>query len=113
MVSDGRYLSKDGLYLVEPSEKLLNSGDSLVGRSLVTAGNSVPVRIMNLSHEDKVFNPGANIATMSPVTEVQGVGSKPRGINDIPAHLVDLYERSTQGMSAGNCKQIFELAEEA
>ena len=108
-VSDNSLLKDKGMFLVEPSDKMLKSGESLVARALVTAGNTVPVRIMNLSHEEQVYNAGTNIAKISPVAEIQNVCTQPRHIKSVPEHLEDLYNRSTDGMSKENCKQVASL----
>ena len=69
-VDGSNRLKNGGAYLVETSEKLFKNTESLVARSPVEANPSVPVGIMNLSHENQIFHAGTNIATLSSVTKV-------------------------------------------
>lgn len=55
---------------------------------------------MNISNETQVLNPGKNIATFSPVTEVKNIIKETeRPTSHIPKHFEDLYERIVQGMN--------------
>ena len=55
-------------------------------------------------------NPGKNIATFSPVTEVQNIIKETeRPTAHIPKHLEDLYERTVQGMNTEQRNEIAHL----
>ncbi|CAC5379628.1 unnamed protein product [Mytilus coruscus] len=57
--------------MVEASDKFLQSGKGLVGRSLAKSGGEVLVRLMNTSTDSQIIYPGTAIAQVSPVQEVK------------------------------------------
>ena len=74
----------------------------------------VPVRVVNLSGQPRTICQGTEVASCEPVESVihqqhdftpdsQSVG------DDLPEHLKDLYTRSTEGLNAGQKRQLHEL----
>ena len=81
-----------------------------VARTLVKAGEQVPVRCANFSNEPKILYPGTNIANFSPAQVVREAETqKPIPSQNLPKHLTELYERSSAGMSSAQKKQIANL----
>ncbi|MCG8048186.1 MAG: reverse transcriptase family protein, partial [Candidatus Thiodiazotropha endolucinida] len=96
--------------ILESSEGFLNSNMGVVARTLVTAGGKVPVRYANFSNEPKTIYPGTNIANFSPAQVVNTLDQpKPKELRNVPEHLMELYERSSAGMSPAQKKQIARL----
>ncbi|CAC5373135.1 unnamed protein product [Mytilus coruscus] len=61
----------DSDLMIEASDKFLQSGKGLVGRSLAKSGGEVLVRLMNTSADSQIIYPGTTIAQVSPVQEVK------------------------------------------
>ncbi|CAC5388864.1 unnamed protein product [Mytilus coruscus] len=61
----------DSDLMVKASDKFLQSGKGLVGRSLAKSGGEVLVRLMNTSTDSQIIYPGTAIAQVSPVQEVK------------------------------------------
>ena len=82
----------------------------MVARTLVHAGDYFPIRYANFSNESKTIYPGTNIATFSPVHVIKTIDkSHDETYKQVPKHLQDLYERSTDGMSSTQKKQVAKL----
>ena len=95
---------------IESSERFLNSNRGVVGRTLVKAGEKVPIRYASFSNESQILYPGTNIAEFSPVQiirTVQEVKTKPP--RNLPKHLTELYDRASEGMSSTQKKQTANL----
>ena len=61
-------------------------------------------------NESKTIYPGTNIATFSPVHVIKTIDkSHDETYKQVPKHLQDLYERSTDGMSSTQKKQMAKL----
>ena len=96
--------------MLEAAEKFLNSNKGFVARTLVEAGDKIPIRYANFSNEPKILYPGTNIANFSPVRVIKSIetpNSKPP--SSLPDHLRDLYARSSSGMSSAQKKQVAKL----
>ena len=104
--------SDDCIGIIETSDGFLNSNRGVVARTLVNAGGKISIRYANFSNESQVLYPGTNIADFSPVqlvktVPVQEINSKPP--RNLPKHLTDLYNRTSEGMSSTQKKQIANL----
>ena len=100
----------DQIGVLEPTESFVTSSSGMVARTLVKAGEQVPVRCANFSNEPKILYPGTNIANFSPVQVVREAETqKPIPSQNLPKHLTELYERSSAGMSSAQKKQIANL----
>lgn len=89
--------------------------DVMVGKTLVDAQQDyVPVRVINLSGQPRTICQGTEVAGCEPVESVihqqhdfipdsQVIGY------DLPEHLKDLYARSTEGLNAGQQRQLHKL----
>ena len=98
--------------LIEPTDKPLGTGNSLVAKALVCTKDKVPLRIINLDYEEQVFFPGSHVANLSFVETVSRVKVQPDKISyakQMPAHLQDLYERSIQGLTHQQCQDVARL----
>ena len=62
--------TEDNVFLIEGAETFIKLDKSLVARTLVSAQNNVPVRVLNLNDENHTIYPGTTIAMASPVDEV-------------------------------------------
>lgn len=87
-----------GPALVEPVQgggELASKG-LILGRTLVNADTEViPIRVMNPGETDSVL-PEGMIVGMIMSAEVEDIPSETRMVNqELPPHLLDLYERST------------------
>ena len=98
-----------GLFLIEQNEQGVRNGPELVARTLVEGNENVPVRIMNLTNEGYTLHTGANIAQMTPVSNVSCTQGKSQPQSVVPDHLQDLYERTVTGMTQAQCKEISKL----
>ena len=89
--------------------------DVMVGKTLVDAQQDyVPVRVVNLSGQPRTICRGTEVAGCEPGESViyqqhdltpdsQVIGY------DLPEHLKDLYAQSTEGLNAGQQRQLHEL----
>ena len=96
--------------MLETSDSFLNSNRGMVARTLLQTGDYVPIRYANFSNESKTIYPGTNIATFTPVHVIVTIGkSHDETYKQVPKHLQDLYERSTDWMSSAQKKQVAKL----
>ena len=90
--------------------------DVMVGKTLVDAQQDyVPVRVVNLSGQPRTIScQGTEVAGCEPVESVIHKqhdftpDSQVTG-DDLPEHLKDPYARSTEGLNAGQQRQLHEL----
>ena len=106
--------------VVEPSKSFCNrySGSVLVARVLVEPRSGVvPLRILNLSDESLTLRDHTVIATVETLSEVK---SCTRSVNrivckedldnqEMPSHLVDLFEKSKVGLDVESVSQLKRL----
>ena len=95
--------------LIEPTDKPLGTGNSLVAKALVCTKDKVPLRIINLDYEEQELFPGSHVANLSFVETVSRVKVQPDKISygeQMPAHLQDLYEKSIQGLTHQQCHDV-------
>ena len=57
----------DSIGVLESAEGFLSSNRGVIARTLVKAGDKVPIRYANFSNEPQILYPGTNIAEFSPV----------------------------------------------
>ncbi len=96
--------------MLESSEGFLSSNRGVVARTLVKAGNKVPIRYANFSNESQILYPGTNVAQFSPVQIIRTAHeTKAKPPRNMPKHLIELYERASEGMSSTQKKQIANL----
>ena len=98
--------------LLEPVRKNYSTERPMVARTLVEGSNKVPVRVMNLSTEMQVLHPGTHIANFNKVASVENV--KQDAVHNacsttVPDHLVDLYNRTVEGMSEQQANEVANL----
>ncbi len=90
----------------------------LVGRSLVELGQpTIPVRVMNLTDQERRVRKGADIATceiVQSVLKTNEVTSSVLEARDVelPGHLKELYGRSTTGLNPGEQEQVLNFLRE-
>ena len=85
-----------------------------MARALVTSNsyNKVPVRILNVHNEIQPLKKCTFIAELKPVDEVFEARRVVQRINttaELPEHMIDLFERSSQGMSPSNKNTVLKL----
>ena len=99
-----------GLCIIEPSERFMENGSALVAKTLIHSQGKVPIRVMNVTDEYCNIYSGTNIATASPVTEVQKVKTSACENNrQVPDHLKDLYQKTVEGMNKVQQRQVAQL----
>ncbi len=106
-----------GILETQPGGGSLLRDGLLVGRTLVDLSRpTVPVRIMNLTRRKHRVRKGVEIAHCEPVHSVmqpedpavaQGTVSE-----EVPAHLVDLFRRSTDGLALEQQRSVCQLLSE-
>ena len=98
--------------MIEPSELFVNKHNVLVGKTLVdSASNLIPVRVMNLTNEPQVIHKDTVVGVYQPVLEVTPdenhiVLENPKATVEVPVHLQDLLDRSSEFLSD---KQVSEV----
>ena len=108
-VEDGQRL-KNGLCIIEPKERPFENDEMLIARGLVYSGTKTPVRVMNITDDDKILYPGTNIATISPVTSVETTKQTLRPNNEqVPEHLRELFNKTVVGMESKQKKEVVRL----
>ncbi|KAK3086157.1 hypothetical protein FSP39_014434 [Pinctada imbricata] len=83
--------------IVEPSQRFMEKTGVMVGRSLVTAsaGESVPIRLMNLSDDPKVIYKGTVPGLFEPIRTVMPQNSSPStGRQTLPDHIQTLLDNA-------------------
>ena len=90
-----------GSCIIEGDETFLTTGGGLVGKSLVSQGQFVPVRIMNPTPEVRVIHAGTVVGTMTPVDRILAIDNAKTvtSTQDMTPALQDLYERTSEGLS--------------
>lgn len=96
----------DDLFLVEPSERVMESGKGLIAKSLVKGCPTIPLRIMNSTDEPQKLFKGTLLANLSPVEETKRVYSADTAPKCLPAHLNDMYERTVVGMQLTQRREV-------
>jgi len=96
-------------YLVEPSEKMENSGNGLVAKSLVHGGSSVSLGLMHSSKEPRKINKGTNLATLCLVNEVKSQTVSHKPTQNVSEHLQELYNKTVVGMDQRQQKDVAKL----
>ena len=84
----------------------------LVGRTVVDLQSAeVPLRVMNLSKKGKKLKKGAELARCEELVSVVTIPPEeaPTGEEDLPFHLVALYEKSTAGLSEEDARKVRKL----
>ena len=100
----------DSIGIMESSEGFLSSNRGVVARTLVTAGEKVPIRYANFSNESQILYPGTNIAEFSPVQIIKTIKeTETKPPRSLPKHLTELFARASEGMSSTQKKQIANL----
>ena len=100
------------LGLIEPTDKPLVKGNSLVAKALVSTRDKVPLRIINLDDDRHDIFPGAHVVNLSFVEKVNPIRAQTQNLpysKHIPDHMKDLYERSIQGLTSEQSKEVAEL----
>jgi len=101
--------------LLEPASRFTDVKNGMVARALVKFGDELPIRYANMTEDPVTLYPGTTIATISQVKdvagEVSGENNKPLPAPRIgvPAHLEDLFERTTHDMTIVQKKQVASL----
>jgi hypothetical protein len=100
--------------IVEPNRQFENTDRVLVARALVTNSDEyrVPVRLLNVHNEVRSLRKGTFIAELKSIDEVLEVVNSVQKVDvskELPDHLVDLFERSSQGMSMENKNSVLQL----
>ena len=100
--------NENSLFLIEQAD-VVKDNVGIVARALVQGNKCVPLRMMNVSDEPQKIRKGANLANLSPVSEVKSYCIKPTKIADVPDHLKDLYERTVTGMTKTQSEEVAKL----
>ncbi|XP_062596422.1 uncharacterized protein LOC134257852 [Saccostrea cucullata] len=69
-----------GYGIVEPRNCLIDSNKGLVGRTLVSNHNKVPIRVLNLSTDAQTIYKGTNMGQLSPVVKILEGENKDRSL---------------------------------
>ena len=102
----GKVCTKDNLQLqlqdslLEPNESFIRKTDTFIGRSLVSAQEVVPVRILNLSDDTKVVYKGTYLADINPVCATLQPGASNMSKPNLTKELDSLLQRSSQYLDA-------------
>ena len=102
----GKVCTKDSLQLqlqdslLEPNESFIRKTDTFIGRSLVSAQEVVPVRILNLSDDTKMVYKGTYLADISPVCATLQLGASNMSKPNLTKELDSLLQRSSQYLDA-------------
>ena len=100
--------------IVELCKQFEGSDRALVARAFFTSNscNKVLVRILNVHNEIQSLKKGTYIAELNPVDEVFEARKVAQKINtsaELPEDMIDLFERSSQGMSPSNKNTLLQL----
>ena len=97
-------------------QRLKNIDGVMTGRTPVDLEKStLPLRILNLTSEEKRIKKGAPIAMCEPVQSVQLLkrSSTPQqSATKLPEHLRDLYRASIDGLTPVQQRQVYNLLSE-
>jgi len=109
-VAKDQQLPKD-LYIAEASEKFSKSGKGFVARTVVNASDTVPIRMLNPSHETLNVYKDTVVGKISPIYGVIEANSiESENINrDLPDHLTKMYAEAMEGLTASQAQQIREF----
>ena len=111
----GKVCTKDSLQLqlqdslLEPNESFIRKTDTFIGRSLVSAQEIVPVRILNLSDDTKVVYKGTYLADISPVCATLQPGASNMSKPNLTKELDSLIQRSSQYLDANFLREYEHL----
>ena len=97
--------------MVEPAQKQLGTGNSLIAKALICVKDTIPLRVVNFDNEKVNIYPGTHIANLSFMESVQPFIKKQEipCSSEVPSHLQDLYERTAQGLTQEQCKEVAKL----
>ena len=105
--------------IIEPTSKFAEKHQILVAKTLVDPRNAyVPLRVMNITSEDKILYKGTHMGIMQPVLEiVKGSGVELEGDKgyicnsdiQLPRHLEDLYKSSSTNLSLNESNKVKQL----
>ena len=110
--------------LLERSTTSASIDGVLVGRTLVNIQEQyVPLRVVNLSHQQRMISKGAEMAHCENVKSVHipeanvherlaGDVRKMHVCEILPPHLKELYDRSTSDLAENECQEIHKLLSE-
>lgn len=110
-VSSNEFM-KENDCLVEPTEKLIQAGTTVLAKTLVSGNAEIPLRLMNLSDETQTLYPGRHIASTCPVTKITDVKLDQvqfSQTSNIPGHLQDLYNSTISGLDHNQTKAVAKL----
>ena len=105
-------IRKQNVTIVEPIDQSYITGKGIVAKALVHTNDKIPLRLLNPSEETKRLYTGTHVANVSPVSKVYDtVKTDMLEISStcVPKHLSELYERSVDGLTPEQCKQIARL----
>ena len=94
---------------VETKPSFFQRTGLLVARTLVESDKElIPVRLMNASDEARIVYKNTTAAVAEPVLETKDLGQEPKDTlsGELPAHLSELFIRSTMNLSAKQKNQF-------
>ena len=114
MIIDGKVensqIHPKGLCIIEPKDQTNGTSELLVARTLCYFNESNPIRVMNITDEDKILYPGTNVATISAVSSVEDVQKVSTSYNkQVPEHLEDLFNRTVMDMDTKQRREVAKL----
>lgn len=116
IITTGRVLEPGvkrlGLGMVEPTDKSLQNGKGIVARSLIQAGETIPLTLANFSEDIQTLYPNTSIATITKVDEVETSTHVQTKQLELPNHMRELYERASLGMAKTEKKEFLKLLRE-
>ncbi|MDD9817374.1 MAG: RNase H-like domain-containing protein [Gammaproteobacteria bacterium] len=96
----------------------------LVARTLVDLSKgSIPMRVLNLSHQQRIVRKGTQLASCDTVSSIVASSSPAAGrfsgdvqktatMEKLPPHLRDLFARSVEGLTETECQDVCQLLTE-
>ncbi|PJE78407.1 hypothetical protein CI610_02660 [invertebrate metagenome] len=101
----------DDTFIMESSERFMKKGQALVARTIVNAGETVPLRLLNPSDQTVKVYRHTHVGRISPVDKVldndeSEIGQK---YQELPDHLVQLYEEAKEELTPEQAKQVRQL----
>ena len=93
----------------------------IVARTLVDLrGEQLPLRVMKLSYQPQIINKGTELACCSTITsvvtpkadtdrEISGCTQRVETIEELPAHLKELYSQNVAGVTETECQAVHKL----
>ena len=99
-----------GLCIIEPKDQSNGTSELLVTRSLCFVNESIPIRVINITDEDKILYPGTCVATISVASSVKDVQKVSTSDNKlVPEHLKHLFNRTIMDMNTKQRKEVAKL----